>query len=132
MSEIAGEVEGMAGRGVEEGDGSSMMWRLVWVKQSIVVCNMASGRFVQVSEVERGVGNAVTGFICRETAVVDSKWWDSEVGWGLFSLVTDTLVLISSSFSHFLRNNTSIVAQLPFSASGNSSNHSSASLPARK
>ena len=73
MSEIAREVEGMAGRGIEEGDGSSMMWRLVWVKQSIVVCNMASGRFVRVSEVERGVGNAVTGFVCTETPVVVVK-----------------------------------------------------------
>ena len=55
VSKIAREVERMAGRGVEESDGSLMLWRLVWAKQSIVVCKMASRRFVWVSEVEREV-----------------------------------------------------------------------------
>jgi hypothetical protein len=53
---------------------------------------------------------------------------DIGVGWGPFSMVLTSLVLITFCFNHFLRNKTSIVAQLFLSSSGNSSNHSSASL----
>ena len=57
---------------------------------------------------------------------------EREDTWGSFSMVSASLVPITSCFSHFLQNKTSIEAQLLFSSSGSSSNHSSASLPARK
>ena len=57
-------------------------------------------------------------------------WQVVGTGWGSFSTVAVSLILISAPFNHLLQNACSIPAQSFLSCCGNSSNHSSASLSA--
>ena len=119
MPKVAGKAEGIARTevGASDDEDSLLMslWLLVWTKTDAVGLALALSRLWMLVWVE------------TDTVVVVGVLGS---GWGLFLMVAVSLILNTSSFSHFLQNERTVATQSIFTSCGKSSYHLSASLPA--